>query len=133
MRHSPRSPASREQGAAAVDFVLVALVLVPLVLALLQVGLTLYVRTTLVAAATEGARHAATLASPPEAGIRRAREQLDGVVSDRYVRQVTARAHLDDGLPVIEVRIRAVVPALGLWGPGVGLDVTGHGVREAVP
>ena len=112
---------------------LVSLVLVPLVLGLVQVGLTLYVRTTLVAAATEGARHAATLGSGPGAGVVRARDQLDGVVGDRYLRQVTARTLLDGGLPVVEVRITAVVPALGLWGPGVGLDVTGHGVREAAP
>jgi hypothetical protein len=130
---SPRSAAEQEGGAAVVDFVLVSLVLVPLVLGVIQVGLTLYVRNTLVAAATEGARHAATLGSSPEAGAGRARAQLDGVLSDRFVREVSARYGARSGLPVVEVRIRAVVPALGLWGPGVALDVTGHGVRELDP
>lgn len=116
-----------------VDFVLVSLVLVPLVLGLIQVGLTLYVRNTVAAAATEAARHAAALGRRPESGVVRARTQLDGVVGDRFLREITARDNRHAGLPVVEVRIRAVVPTLGLWGPGVEIDVTGHGVREVLP
>lgn len=116
-----------------VDFVLVAMVLVPLVLGLIQVGLTLYVRNSLAAAATEGARYAATLDSTPESGVLRSRDQLEGVVATRFLREVSARLVEYDGLPVVEVRIRAVVPPLGLWGPGVEVDVTGHAVREVVP
>jgi len=130
---SPRSPADREAGAAVVDFVLVALVLVPLVLGLIQVGLTLYVRNSLAAAATEGARYGAAFGRQPEDGVVRARAQLDGVVSDRFVREVSSRAGEQSGLPVVEVRIRGVVPPLGLWGPGVVIEVTGHGVREVAP
>lgn len=116
-----------------VDFVLVAMVLVPLVLGLIQVGLTLYVRNSLAAAATEGARYAATLDGTPGSGVRRSRDQLEGVVGTRFLREVTASLVEYDGLPVVEVRIRAVVPPLGLWGPGVEIAVTGHGVREVVP
>lgn len=130
MQRSPRSRADGERGAAVVDFVLVAVVLLPLVLGLVQIGLTLYVRTTLVAAATEGARYAATLRTPAAAGIARTRAHLDGVVSDRFLRDISARHTVRDGLPVVEVRIRAAVPPLGLWGPGYTLEVTGHGVRE---
>ncbi len=116
-----------------VDFVLVSLVLVPLVLGLIQVGLTLYVRNTVAAAATEAARHAATFGRRPESGVARARTQLDDVVADRFLREVSARDSQHGGLPVVEVRIRAVVPPLGLWGPGVEIEVTGHGVREVAP
>ncbi len=105
----------------------------PLVLGLIQVGLTLYVRNTAVAAATEAARHAAAYGSPPDSGVARARHQLDGVVADRFLREVSAREGRYEGLPVVEVRVRAVVPVLGLWGPGVEVDVTGHGVREVPP
>ena len=38
-----------------------------------------------------------------------------------------------DGVPTVEVRVHATVPPLGLWGPGVELDVVGHGVRELAP
>lgn len=102
-------------------------------LGLIQVGLTLYVRNTVVAAATEGARYAATLGGSPESGVLRARARLDGVVGDRFLREVSARYDDHRGVPVVELRIRAVVPPLGLWGPGVGIDVSGHGVREVEP
>ena len=65
-----------EAGAAVVDFVLVMLLLVPLFLGILQVGLVLHVRNTLTAAASEGARYAATVDRGPEEGAARAREQI---------------------------------------------------------
>jgi Flp pilus assembly protein TadG len=128
---SRRSPA--ERGAAVVDFVLVSLVLVPLVLGLVQVALVLHVRNTLTAAATEGARYAATVDREPRDGAARTREQIAGALADRFARRISAAAVTLDGVPVVEVRVEATVPPLGLWGPGVSLDVVGHGVRETVP
>ena len=37
---------------------------------------------------------------------------------------------LVDGAPGVEVTVHAVVPALGLGGPGISLTVTGHAVEE---
>jgi Flp pilus assembly protein TadG len=128
---SRRSPA--ERGAAVVDFVLVSLVLVPLVLGLVQVALVLHVRNTLTAAATEGARYAATVDREPRDGVARTREQIAGALADRFARRISAAAVTLDGVPLEEVRVEATVPPLGLWGPGVSLDVVGHGVRETVP
>lgn len=133
MRRWRRSSAETERGAAVVDFVLVSLVLVPLVLGLIQVGITLYVRATLAAAATEGARYGATLGHVPQDGVVRARDQFHGVVGDRFVRAVTAQGGERAGVAVVEVRISAAVPPLGLWGPAVRLEVVGHGVRESAP
>ena len=109
---------------------LVSLVLVPLVLGLIQVGLVLHVRNTLTAAATEGARYGATLDRGPADGVARTRQQVRGAIADRFARDVSARRTTTGGVPTVEVRVRAVVPALGLWGPGVSLDVEGHGVQE---
>ncbi|MCZ4498762.1 MAG: TadE family protein [Marmoricola sp.] len=122
-----------ESGVAVVDFVLVSLVLVPLVLGLIQVGLTLYVRSTLAAAATEGARYGATLGHGPADGVARARAQFRGVVGERFVRAVSADFVDHAGLLTVEVRVAAAIPPLGLWGPAVSLEVVGHGVRETVP
>lgn len=134
MKRSPRSRAERsrrdEAGAAVVDFVLVSMVLVPLVLGLIQVGLVLHVRNTLTAAATEGARYGATLDRGPADGVARTRQQVSGAIADRFARDVSARRTTTGGVPTVEVRVRAVVPPLGLWGPGVSLDVEGHGVQE---
>ena len=122
-----------ERGSAVVDFVLVSLVLVPLVLGLVQVALVLHVRNTLTAAATEGARYAATVDRAPQDGVARTRQQISEAVADRFAGEVTATDVVVDGVPTVEVRVHATVPALGLWGPGVDLEVAGHAVREALP
>lgn len=109
---------------------LISVILIPLVLGIMQVALVLHVRNTLTAAATEGARYAATIDRSPGAGVARTRSQIDGAISGRYAQHITARQTTVDGVPVVEVRVRATVPALGLLGPGVSLDVVGHGVEE---
>jgi Flp pilus assembly protein TadG len=129
-----RSPRSRaDHGAAVVDFVLVSLVLVPLVLGLVQVALVLHVRNTLTAAATEGARYGAAVDRGPQDGVDRARAQIAEAIADRFAGDVAGSEVTVGGVPAIEIRVHATVPALGLWGPGVDLDVEGHAVREQVP
>jgi Flp pilus assembly protein TadG len=137
VKRSRRSPAERrrrdERGAAVVDFVLVSMVLVPLVLGLIQVALVMHVRNTLAAAATEGARYGANIDRSPADGAERTREQVRGAIADRFAQDVTAGRESVDGVPTVVVNVRAEVPPLGLWGPGVGLSVTGHGVQETAP
>lgn len=118
------------RGAAVVDFVLVLGLLVPLALGVLQVALVLFVRNTLVSAASEGARYAATADHGPADGIARTREQLAGVLAARYADDIRARPTTIDGAPAIEILIHAEVPALGLGGPAMALDVAGHAVEE---
>lgn len=112
---------------------LVSLVLVPLVLGLIQVGLVLHVRNTLTSAATEGARYGATVDRSPADGAARTREQVSGAIASRFAQDVTARRESVGGVPTVVVTVHAVVPPLGLWGPGVDLRVTGHGVQEVAP
>ncbi len=113
-----------------VDFVLVVVVLVPVFLGVLQVALVLFVRNTLTAAASEGARYAATLDRDPAAGAARTRAQISGVLAGRYAHDVTAHETTIDGAPAVEVTVHVVVPALGIGGPGVVLDVSGHAIEE---
>jgi Flp pilus assembly protein TadG len=122
-----------DHGAAVVDFVLVSLVLVPLVLGLVQVALVLHVRNTLTAAATEGARYGAAVDRVPEDGVARTRQQIASAVADRFAGDVVGHDVTVDGVSTVEIRVHASIPALGLWGPGVQLDVAGHAVREQVP
>ena len=116
-----------------VDFVLVLVVVVPLFLGILQVALVLHVRNTLTSAASEGARYAATVDRPVEAGVMKTRQQISGALAARYAREVTARPAIVHGAPGVEVGVTAEVPPLGLWGPGVRLDVTGHAIEEVAP
>jgi Flp pilus assembly protein TadG len=129
--HSRRSRA--DHGAAVVDFVLVSLVLVPLVLGLVQVALPLQVRNTLTAAATEGARYGAAVDRGPQDGVDRTRAQIAEAIADRFAGEVAGSEVTVGGVPAVEIRVHATVPALGLWGPGVDLEVEGHAVREEVP
>ena len=110
-----------------------SMVLVPLVLGMLQVALVLHVRNTLTAAATEGARYAATVDRQPPDGVARTREQIAGALADRFADRISAAAVRPRRRACGQVRVQATVPPLGLWGPGVSLDVVGHGVRETVP
>ncbi len=132
----PRVGSSRrrgEHGSAVVDFVLVVVVVVPLVLGVLQLGLVLHVRNTLTAAASEGARYAATVDRSPVAGVERTRDQIRTALAGRFARQVSARPVTIDGAAGIEVEVRAEVPPLWLWGPAVALQLTGHAVEEVAP
>lgn len=127
--HRPRV----QRGAAVVDFVLVLVILAPLLLGILQLGLVLHVRNTLTAAASEGARYAATIDRSPADGVARTRSQIREALAGRYARSVTAHEVGIDGASGVEVDVTARVPALGLWGPAVTLDVSGHAVKETTP
>lgn len=112
------------------DFVLVMVVLVPLFLGIVQVGLVLHVRNTLTAAASEGARYAATADRGPADGVQRTREQIRDAVAASFASDVTARAVTLRGVPGVRVDVAAQVPPLGMWGPAVELRVSGHAVEE---
>ena len=119
-----------ERGSAVVDFVLVMVILIPLFLGILQVGLVLHVRNTLTAAASDGARYAATRGHSPSDAVERTRQQIAGALSGRFTQQLNADVEDVDGVRMVVVHAEADVPALGLWGPGVHLEVTGHAVQE---
>lgn len=119
-----------EGGAAVVDFVLGLVVLVPLVLGILQVGLVLHVRNTITAAASEGARYAATADRGPAEGAERTRRLIEQAVAADFARRVTGRQVVLAAGPAVRVDVVADVPPLGLWGPAVRLEVSGHAVEE---
>jgi Flp pilus assembly protein TadG len=119
-----------DEGSAVVDFVLVLVVLVPLFLGILQVALVLHVRNTLTSAASEGARYAATVDRPLEAGVERTRVQIDGALAAHFAEDVTATRGLHDGVAVVRIDVVAAVPPLGVWGPAVRVAVSGHAIEE---
>ncbi|MEU4195060.1 TadE family protein [Kribbella sp. NPDC026611] len=119
-----------ERGSAVVDFVLVSTLVVPLFLGILQVGLFLYVRNTVTAAASEGAAYAAVINRTPADGEARTRELISGVVRDQLIDDVAAEETDIDGQPGVEVAVHAHMPPLGLWGPGISFTVEGHAVKE---
>lgn len=114
-----------------VDFVLVSAVVSLLFVSALQVGLTLHVRNTLVACASEGARLGARVGSSPEAGAVRTRGLITQSVSSRFAQDVSAQVVVEGDLQVVEVRVRAPVPVLGPLGAGDGFDLVGRAYLES--
>ncbi|HLZ36516.1 MAG TPA: TadE family protein [Mycobacteriales bacterium] len=120
----------RDRGAAVVEFALVSVLLTVLFLGLVQVGLAVHVRNTLVACAAEGARHGALADRSPADGAAYAADLIRGSLSPRFARDVHARVTMVEGQPVVEVTVRAPLPVIGLLGPRRTLAVRGHAMVE---
>ncbi|MCL6537019.1 MAG: pilus assembly protein [Acidothermus sp.] len=130
-------------GAAPVDFVLVSLLVLPLFVAILQIGLALYVRNTMAACAHDGARYAASweIVALGDESVRRsavdhAANCIAQSLSGRFARDVVANTEYrtEDGgaaLPVVEVRASTDVPLVGFLGRGPRMiRVTGLALEE---
>ena len=124
-------PRRAEAGSAVADFVLVSALVSVLFVAVLQVGLTLHVRNTLISCASEGARLGAREGSSPEAGATRTRELIAEALSARFADDVSAAVTVDGGVQVVTVRVRAPLPVLGPLGPDDGFDLVGRAFLEA--
>lgn len=132
MKFSPAATArsaGRDDGSAAVEFVLVAPLLLLLLLAVVQVALAMHVRSTLTSAAAEGARAAALAGADPLAGVARTHRLLENSVAASVVQDVTAVSGSAGSVDVMIVRVDAVLPLVGLLGPQ-SLTVEGRAIRE---
>jgi len=118
-----------DRGNSTVEFALVAPMLVGIVLVVLQVALALHVRSTLTAAAGEGARIAAMVGADSALGEQRAREVLEGNFAASVITQVHIRQIHESGLVLSQVTIKARLPLFGLLGPAV-LEVHGRAIQE---
>ena len=120
-----------ERGAAIADFTMVSVLVVVLFVAVVQLGLALYTRNLLVSCASEGARLGARADAAAGQGVSRTQSLLTQSLSPSYARHVTSRETTVDGVRVVEVRVVAPVPVLGLIGPDERLDVVGRAFLEA--
>jgi Flp pilus assembly protein TadG len=122
-----------DRGSAVVEFALVSVLLVGLFLAVLQVGVALHVRNTLVAAAAEGARYGADADRLPADGAQRTREVIASSLPASFADDVTAGYSRVGGLATVVVEVRAPLPLFGMAGPGGDLVVQGHALAEQLP
>jgi len=119
----------REDGSAVVEFVVVVPMLMLMLLGIVQVGLALYVRSTLTAAAAEGARISAVAGGDRAVGERRTRAALASTLADGVVESVAVHAVRVRGVETVQVEVRARLPLVGLLGPSV-LVARGHAMTE---
>jgi Flp pilus assembly protein TadG len=120
-----------DHGSAIVEFTLVGILLTVLFLALLQLGLALHVRNTLVASAAEGARYGANADRNPAQGAAVTRQLIRDSLADSFADGVTSGFETVDGMQTVYVQVDATLPVLGLLGPPRTIRVRGHALEEA--
>ncbi len=111
---------------------MVAALLTVLTLSVLQLGLALHIRNTLLDAAAEGARVAALADGTLADGVRRTEDLLSTALGPSYARGVSARQREVLGAPGIQVTVIAPVPLIGLIGFEDGLEVSGHAALDSI-
>ena len=97
---------------------------------IVQLGVVLHVRNTLIDSAAEGARYGAFADRTPEQGAQRTRDLITMSLSPRYARDVRAGQADIAGIRTVEVTVVAPLPVIGLLGPSRVLSVSGHGMKE---
>jgi len=122
----------RDDGSAPAEFVMVAALLTVLTLAVIQLGLALFIRNTVVDAAAEGARFGALADNSLPDGVARAADLITAALGPSYARDVTASNGSYLGHPAVIVTVRAPLPLIGLVGIEDGLEVSGHAPVETL-
>ena len=130
-----------ESGSEPASFALVMPLVLILVLGLMQLALALWVHTTLIDAAGAGAHAAALSGAPASAADDTVRSVLASTLGPDYVHTVSAERvtlttlsgpYSTSDLEVMEVRVKAPMPVIGLFGAG-DLTAVGHAVIEEGP
>ncbi len=111
---------------------MVVALLTVLTLSVLQLGLALLIRNTVLDAAAEGARFAALADNGLHDGVQRATELVSVAIGPAYAADVSASYGSYLGHPAAIVTIRTPLPVLGLIGIEHGLEVSGHAAVETL-
>lgn len=102
-----------------------------LTLAVLQLGLAVYVRNVVHDAAVEGAFHAALADTTITEGAMRTQAILARTLGESYAVEADARTTDHLGHPAVQVTVRATLPLVGLLGAPRSLEVTAHAPVES--
>lgn len=119
-----------ERGSALVDFLLVSVLVTAIVLGIVQLALTLHVRTILTDSAASGARYAALSGHSLGDGATRTTTLITSTLPVAYAESVDIDFGHYRGVEVVEVHVSAPMPVLGLLGPSGAITVTGRAVVE---
>ncbi len=111
---------------------MVSALLTVLALSVLQLGLALFIRNTVVDAAAEGARFGALADNSAADGIARTVDLIATALGPSYATDVTATTTSYLGHRALVVTVRAPLPLIGLVGPDNGIEVSGHAAIESL-
>lgn len=130
---SIRSRLAREEsGSAVAEFVMVGTLLTVLTLAVLQLGLALLIRNTVLDAASEGARFASLADNGLADGVQRTTDLITVALGPGYAEDVKAEYGSYLGHPAAVMTVTSPLPLIGLIGIEHGLEVIGHASVETV-
>ena len=116
-----------DRGAAAVEFVLVGVLVVALFLGVMQVGLTLHLRNVVVASLAEGAREAANADRDCADGTARAYDLVRDAVGQRVADGLSFSCAEGE---IVAVRARGPLPMVFPPIGSVAIDATAHAYDE---
>lgn len=118
-----------ERGSAVAESVMVMALLALIFAAILQFGLIIHVRNTLIDAASAGARYGALGDRTLADGAERTRALLGGSVPGGSTADVSAALVAEGEVPVVRVTVRTRMPMLGFLTGPVPLEADGHAFR----
>jgi len=121
-----------ETGSAVAEFVMVSALLTVLTLSVIQLGLALLIRNTVVDAAAEGARFGALADNSAADGIARTVDLITVALGPGYATDVSASTGSYLGQPAMIITVHAPLPLIGLAGLPGGLEVSGHAAVETL-
>lgn len=121
-----------DRGSAVVEFTLVGILLTVLVLGVLQLGIALHVRNTVLDAAAEGARFGALADNTPADGVQRTRALITEAIGADYAGDIDVATGSWQGHPAVTVTVHTTLPVIGLLGIGGALEVAGHAAIETL-
>jgi Flp pilus assembly protein TadG len=127
LRASATRRIADETGSAVAEFVMVAGLLTVLTLSVIQLGLVLLIRNTVLDAAAEGARFA-SLAD----GRTRTHDLITSALGAGYAQHIAAGYDEHLGQEAVTITVRTPLPLIGLIGLDSGLEVTGHAAVETL-
>ena len=104
-----------------------------LTLAVIQLGLALLVRPTVLDAASEGARFSSLADNSAADGILRTRDLITTAIGASYARDIRASTGSYLGHPAAIITVRTPLPLIGLVSIDHGLEVSGHAAIETLP
>jgi len=129
-----RTASSRllDQGAAAVDFVLVGSLVTLLFLAVVQLGIDYHVRNVLAASVAEGARYGANAdVADAASGAAHANALIARALGPSYAHAVASPEQDVDGASAVTVTADVRLPLIAWFLPvGPTVHVTGHALLE---
>lgn len=119
-----------DDGSAVVEFVLGAVFVLAIVLAIIQLALVAHIRNTVTDAAAEGARHSAAADASLSDGEQRTRELIISALSPRYAEHIRVDSINDGTDTLVRVQVTTPLPVIGLLGPSGQLTMSAHALAE---